>query len=60
MHAGLLYVFYLYTTEDSRYALDYTKEENPGRGALDPAILFMMICPPLRLITALPSASESV
>lgn len=38
----------------------YTKEEKPGNGALDRAMLFIMICPPLRLTTALPSGSESV
>lgn len=37
-----------------------TKEENPGKGARDLAILFMIICPPFRLTTALPSGSESV
>lgn len=45
-HAGLYY---------------YTKDEKPGRGALDLAILFMTICVPLRLTTALlPSWSDSV
>jgi hypothetical protein len=38
----------------------HTKDEKPGRGARDLAMLFMMICPPFRLITALPSGSESV
>lgn len=38
----------------------YTNDEKPGKGALDLAILFNIICPPLRLTTALPSGSESV
>lgn len=38
----------------------HTKLEKPGSGALLRAMLFMMICPPLRLTTALPSGSESV
>ena len=27
----------------------HTKEENPGRGAREPAVLFNIICPPLKL-----------
>lgn len=38
----------------------YTNDENPGSGARDLAMLFIIIWPPLRLITALPSGSESV
>lgn len=37
-----------------------TKDEKPGRGARDRAILFIMIWPPFRLTTALLSGSESV
>ena len=38
-----------------------TKEEKPGSGALDLAMLFMTIWVPLRLTTALdPSWSDSV
>lgn len=39
---------------------NYTKEENPGKGALLLALLFITICPPLRLTTVDPSCSESV
>jgi hypothetical protein len=38
----------------------HTNEEKPGKGARDRAILFMTIWPPFKLITALPSGSESV
>jgi len=41
-------------------SFNYTNDEKPGSGALDLAMLFMMIWPPFRLTTALPSGSESV
>lgn len=40
--------------------MNYTNDEKPGNGALDLAILFIIICPPFKLTTALPSGSESV
>lgn len=40
--------------------INQTNDENPGNGARDLAMLFIIIWPPLRLITALPSGSESV
>lgn len=49
-----------YSFEAATTYVHYTKDENPGKGALDLAMLFMMICPPFRLTTALPSGSESV
>ena len=39
---------------------NYTKEENPGKGALLLALLFITSWPPLRLTTVDPSCSESV
>ena len=38
---------------------DYTKEENPGSGALDLAMLFMTIWVPLRLTTALEASCNA-
>lgn len=38
----------------------YTNDEKPGSGARERAILLTMIWPPFRLMTALPSGSESV
>lgn len=38
----------------------HTNDEKPGNGARERAILFIMIWPPFKLITALPSGSESV
>lgn len=38
----------------------HTKDEKPGSGARERAMLFMTIWPPLRLTTAEPSGSESV
>ena len=37
----------------------YTKEEKPGSGALDLAMLFMTICVPLRLTTALEASCNA-
>lgn len=44
----------------SNISIIYTNDENPGKGARDLAMLFMIICPPFKLTTALPSGSESV
>ena len=38
----------------------YTKEEKPGSGALDLAMLFMTICVPLRLTTALEASCKEI
>lgn len=48
------------STLSKSFSDNQTNDENPGSGARDRAILLTIICPPFKLITPLPSGSESV
>lgn len=59
-HTALVSIYDCCRRQEELMLFGQTKDENPGKGARDRAILFMIICPPFRLTTALPSGSESV